>query len=346
MNFLIVKTSAIGDIIHTFPVVEYLRARFPEATIDWVVEESFRDLVSRHPFVNTVFTVATRSWRKNLHRSLTWKEIFSFRKTIQLPTYDILFDLQGNTKSALITAFASAREKVGFGYRSVPEKSNLLFTRQKYEVPDGINIQDRYLRLVQAHFADREPFKAQGIALRLTEEEEKSLDQLVNKETPRYLVAFGSNWPHKQLSEETLKGFLKRVEQEDRPFFYLIWGNEKEKEQAERLHAHFPKSVVVDRLSLPLLQGLMRKMDLVIAMDSMALHLCGKTPSFSIFGPSLASVYKPQGTEHRHFQGACPYGRIFARRCPVLRTCKTGACLKDVQAEVLFAHYQNARKCV
>lgn len=344
MRLLIVKTSSIGDIIQTFPVVEYLRTRFPEATLDWVVEKGFHDLVARHPLIDNVFTVATRLWKTKPYHPLTWKEIFTFRQTIQTPTYDTLFDLQGNTKSALITAFARAKEKVGFGYRSVPEKPNLLFTHQKYEVPEGINIQQRYLRLVQAHFADQESFTPQDIPLRLTLEEEVELDRLIHhRETPRYLVAFGSNWPNKQLSEAVLESFLEKVEETDHPFFYFIWGSKEEKERASKLHARFPRSVVVDRLSLPLLQGLMRRMDLVIAVDSMALHLCGTTPSFSVFGPSLASIYKPQGSQHHHFQGNCPYGRVFEKRCPVLRTCPTGACLKSISAEALFASYQSAK---
>jgi heptosyltransferase-1 len=83
-------------------------------------------------------------------------------------------------------------------------------------------------------------------------------------------------------------------------------------------------------------------MDCVIAMDSAALHLCGTTltPSFSVFGPSAASIYKPLGSQHTHVQGFCPYKQEFIQRCPLLRTCKTGACIKNLQAEELFQHFR------
>jgi heptosyltransferase-1 len=73
-------------------------------------------------------------------------------------------------------------------------------------------------------------------------------------------------------------------------------------------------------------------------MDSATLHLCGttSTPSFSLFGPSSASIYKPLGEHHVAFQGSCPYGRTFVKRCPILRTCKTGACMKDLTAKRIF----------
>ena len=343
MKFLIVKTSAIGDIIHSFPAVEYLKSRFPEAKIDWAVENSYKDLVAAHPLISQVFPISTQVWRKKLHHRLTWKAIGDFRKEIRQQKYDILFDLQGNTKSAVVTALADAYEKVGFGFHSVAERLNLVVTTHKYDIPQDLNIQETYLKLVQTHFKDLKVFQSRGVALRLTEAEETLLNQMVDKKGPRYLVAFGSNWSNKQLSEGDLKNFLEIVDREDHPYFYFIWGTEAEKQQAVRLQAHFEKSVVVERLSLPLLQGVMRKMDLVISMDSMALYLCGETPSFSVFGPSLAAVFNPSGRQHTYFQGSCPYGKVFSRRCPFLRSCSTGACLKNVTPEQLFARYQQQR---
>ena len=84
----------------------------------------------------------------------------------------------------------------------------------------------------------------------------------------------------------------------------------------------------------------MASVDMVIAMDSLPLHLAGttETPTFSIFGASSANKYKPKGKKHLAFQGTCPYKRTFERRCPVLRTCSTGACIRDLHGEELF-HY-------
>jgi heptosyltransferase-1 len=63
------------------------------------------------------------------------------------------------------------------------------------------------------------------------------------------------------------------------------------------------------------------------------------TPTYSIFGASSAQKYKPIGTCHKAFQGECPYGKTFEKRCDILRTCKTGACIKQLQGEQLFNHF-------
>lgn len=341
MRFLIVKTSAIGDIIHSFPVVEYLHARFPGAQIDWVVEKAYEDLVAAHPLIHKVFTISSKKWRGAFHRFSTWKEIRELRSS--LSSYDILFDLQGNTKSALVTAIVKAKEKVGFGWKTAAEKLNLLATRSRYDVSRAMSAQQRYLKLVQSHFGDETLFEPQGACLKLKKEEEERISSLLHASSPRYMVAFGSKWRNKKVSEETLKGFLHLVNEEAHPHFFFIFSGEEEKKVAEELHALFPEnSLTVGNLTLPLWQGLMHHMDLVIAMDSAALHLCGttKTPSFSVFGPSNASVFKPLGSQHTHFQRSCPYGRTFVERCPILRSCPTGACIRDVSAEELFQAFR------
>jgi heptosyltransferase-1 len=75
MKILLIKTSSLGDIIHAFPTLSFLRQKFPDAKIDWVVEKPFAELVKAHPFVNDVLTVDTKGWRKNLISKETWKTV-------------------------------------------------------------------------------------------------------------------------------------------------------------------------------------------------------------------------------------------------------------------------------
>jgi heptosyltransferase-1 len=82
----------------------------------------------------------------------------------------------------------------------------------------------------------------------------------------------------------------------------------------------------------------MDSVDLVVAMDSLPLHLAGttKVKTFSVFGASLASKFKPAGKKHLTLQGHCPYGRVFEKRCPILRTCPTGACIRSLTGKAVF----------
>jgi heptosyltransferase I len=339
MHFLILKTSSLGDILHAFPSLCYLRQKFPHAHIDWVVEAPFSELVSSHPDINRVITLHTKKWRnQKSHKKAIWQEIKLFYKTLRDTHYDVVFDLQGNLKSSLILSCVKAKEKVGFGRKSVHEWPNLLFTSYKANPPKAVNIREDNLYLLQSFFKDPLTYEEKKVLLKITKLEEDMQKHFLSfGNPPHILVCPGSFWPNKQISVQTLKSVLKSFEKN--PFFFFTWGNEQEKIFAETLFESFSQnSLVLPKLSLPLLQNLMEKMDLVIAMDSLPLHLAGvaKAKTLSFFGPSLGKKFAPLGERHHFFQGSCPYNQTFKKRCRYLRTCKTGACLKQIDEDSLI----------
>jgi heptosyltransferase-1 len=343
-----VKTSAIGDVIQTFPVLEYLRSRFPQAQIDWVAEKAVAALLRSNLQVSNVIEMDSKLWRKRPFSIETRRGFKSFLKKLRATQYDCLFDLQGNTKSAVATYCARSKVKVGFDWKNVREKTNLLATNLHLNVPLDLNIRLKYLSLVQNYFSDASEFAFQGVHLQISEQENQKLRHIVDEQIlpnrMRLMICFGSKWSNKRLETSTLIAFLQHVAQDYDPSFVFIFGDEEEKQTAAHLASIFKqRSVALGNLSLPLWQNLMWEMDGVIAVDSAALHLCGTTGirSFSVFGPSSASCYRPIGIQHTSVQGACPYGRHFSSRCPILRTCSTGACIKDLKAEDLFQAFQS-----
>ncbi len=357
MKILLVKTSSLGDIIHVFLTLAYLRKQYPMAFFDWVVEKPFTELVKAHPYVNRVVAINSKEWRKNLFSTKTWREIASFREELRESDYDIVFDLQGNSKSGLVSFLAKAKDKVGFGRKTVAEWPNMLATNRRYDPPKGLNVRTEYLSLVQQYFCDDAPFEDEGISLKINGEEQKQVGQILEvlehpqslrrKDHLRVMVCPGSAWKNKQLTTKALAGFLKKLEAYLNCSFLFVWGSLEEKQVALDLQAQHPiSSKIVDRLPLPVLQNVMREMDLVIAMDSLPLHLAGTTgvPTFSVFGASSSEKYKPQGKQHHGMQGQCPYGKKFERRCPILRTCPTGACIKDLNEETIFNTFKNQYK--
>lgn len=347
-SVLVVKTSSIGDVIQTFPVLAYLRAKFPEAKIDWVVERSCADLVRAHPQVDQVLEVDTRAWRKNLLSKKSRFEIAKFLRLLRAHKYDLLIDLQGNTKSAIITLLAKAQEKVGFSWKSLPEKLNWFATTHHYPARANACARRRYLGLVQNHLGDLDDFVTEPALLHISSKESSRLNEILSathlEGRSKLMICFGSRWKNKQLKEDTFVELLSRIEDAYKPAFLFIWGNQEEKQIAEAFAAFFPNSsLCVGELSLNLWQMLMTKMQGILAVDSAALHLAGttSTPSFSIFGPSLASFYKPEGEQHVAYQGFCPYKRVFVRRCPVLRTCPTGACIRNIEVDDLFQSFSS-----
>lgn len=356
MKILIVKTSSLGDIIQSFPVIDDLKFHIPDVEIDWVVEAPFADLVKAHPFIRSIHSIQSKNWRRSFFSKKTWKELSSFRKNLQTTAYDLVIDLQGNTKSAVVTYCAQSRYKVGFSKATVPEWPNLLATNQRFNPPPGKNRREDYLFLAKKGLelllkpeTIQQPssFKEEsGCSLLLTEKEKEEASLLMERcdqtKGIKVMVCPGSNWSNKQLSEETLTQFLVKFSQDIPLHFFFVWGTQEEKKLVEKLNAALPeKGSVLQNMSLPLLQNSMAYMDLILAMDSLPLHLAGMTatPTYSFFGPSLGKKYAPLGSRHGFFQGECPYSVLFSTRCSRLRTCSSGACLKGPTSSFLYAHF-------
>lgn len=109
---LLVKLSSLGDVLHNLPIVWDLRARLPNAQIDWVVEEGYvhllKPLLSKGGFqgIDHIIPFGLRRWKKNLFKLNTWQEFFAFRKELQETSYDFIIETQGLLKSAVVCALA------------------------------------------------------------------------------------------------------------------------------------------------------------------------------------------------------------------------------------------------
>ena len=339
---LIVKTSALGDIVQTFPVVSYLLARHHDAHVDWVVEGPYAELLRAHPHVKRVLTIESKRWRKRLFLPDTYARIREFRHELQKRRYDAVFDLQGNMKSGLVTSQARACDKVGFARGQVPETPNLFFTNRQFTVPDGASRREDYLALVKNYYEDTQPVQLKGVFLRLDAEQKEQLRRIrVPEKGPCFLVSPGSAWRNKSLPLPVLERVLIEIQRRCVCSFLICWGSEEERRAAESLSQNVPYASCLPKLPLPVLQNLMTQMDLVLSMDSLPLHLAATTdtPTFGFFGPSLAAKYAPSGKQHGVFQGSCPYGRHFDARCPILRTCSTGACLREQLPQAILESF-------
>lgn len=106
MNILIVRVSSLGDVVHNMPVVADILRHYPDANIDWVVEESYASLVRLNPGVRKIIPVALRRWRKSLHAAQTRAEMRDFHHALRIETYDAVLDTQGLFKTGLVMRMA------------------------------------------------------------------------------------------------------------------------------------------------------------------------------------------------------------------------------------------------
>lgn len=154
-KILLVKLSSLGDVLHNLPIVWDLRARLPDAQIDWVVEEGYvhllEPLLSRDGFrgIDHIIPFGLRRWKKNLFRLATWQEFFAFRKTLQSTTYDVLIETQGLLKSAIVCSLAKkSSSAVIAGLANATEFSGYeplarSFYNQSVQVPTQCHAVDR-----------------------------------------------------------------------------------------------------------------------------------------------------------------------------------------------------------
>ena len=116
LTILLVRVSSLGDVLHNLPIVADILAHYPDARIDWVVEEGFTGLVGLNRQVRGIIPFALRRWRKSLGSKTTRAEIGAFFKAVRAEQYDYVFDTQGLLKTGIIMAAARLRpggHKVG-----------------------------------------------------------------------------------------------------------------------------------------------------------------------------------------------------------------------------------------
>lgn len=154
-SVLLVKTSSLGDVVHNLPVVSDLRAVFPDAAIDWVVEEAFVAIPRLHPAVRRVIPLGLRRWRKAPLSAQSWRDLAAFRRELQVESYDVVLDTQGLIKSALIVRearLAAHGRRCGYVAEAAREALAARFYDAGFAIPKNLHAVERNRWLAAAAF--------------------------------------------------------------------------------------------------------------------------------------------------------------------------------------------------
>ena len=255
---LLIKTSSMGDVIHNLPVATDILAKFPNASIDWVVEESFSEIPVMHPGVKNVIPVAIRRWRKHLLEKKTRSEFSIFRERISEKRYDIVLDTQGLLKSAALATFAHGAI-CGYDADSAREPLACLFYDRKLQVGRDLHAVTRN-RLLAA--------KCMGYSL-----EDLPLDygiaMRIEKMPERAIFLHATSRDDKLWPEERWVELGRKLEMQ----IHLPWGSARERERSERLSGLIPGSVVPDRLGLRNAAELISGAAIAVGVDTGLAHL-------------------------------------------------------------------------
>jgi heptosyltransferase-1 len=158
-RILVVRLSAMGDVIHTLPAVHFLREHFPESHIGWLVEERWAELLcapgaprrgprsSLRPLVHEVHSVSLKAWGKSLFSLSTLQQIATLTNDVRDAGYDVAIDLQGAMRSAVVARWSGARVVYGAAEpRETP--ASLLYTRRA--VASRRHVVEQNLSVVEA----------------------------------------------------------------------------------------------------------------------------------------------------------------------------------------------------
>lgn len=146
-SFLILRTSALGDVVHALPVASALRREYPDARIGWVIEEPFLPLVASHPAVDEAIPVALRRWRRAPLMPPTRREVTAFLRRLRAFRADVALDVMGNHKAGILARLSGASVRLGAARRHRREPSSALWLSSHVE-PVGTHAVDRALSLL------------------------------------------------------------------------------------------------------------------------------------------------------------------------------------------------------
>lgn len=324
MRLLIIKTSALGDIVHALPVLTALRRALPGATIGWVVEDVFAPLLEAHPDLDEVVPVRTRLWRRmSPLRSL--RQIGSFLRALQGFAPDVALDLMGNHKSGMIAALSLADRRVGLHPSRRREAMSGLWINEFVTPDPSQHAVDDNLALLQALAI--EPRRADFGADKLTTE-----NGAAPSLPPEFILIHpGAGWGNKRYPAAGWGRVAAIVGSHlDRPV--LVASGPGEQELANQVVDHsFGAAQAMHLPSLSQLLAALRRARLVLAGDTGPMHLAHAlgTATLAVMGPTDPRHHGPYGAPERTIVHRLPCS--FCHR----RFEEAKACLLEIRPEAI-----------
>lgn len=280
-RILFVKTSSLGDVVHNCPAVSDAARAIPGVQIDWVVEEPFAQVAAMHSSVRRVITVAVRRWRGAAWSPTTWREIGEFRRALAAERYDAVVDTQSLLKSALIAACAQG-PRHGLDGASAREPLAARFYGTRHAVPRALHAVERNRRLTAAALGYPVPASLE-YGLRAPRAADRSNTVVFLTMTSRD----DKLWPEESWIELGHGLGMSVV---------LPWGNEAERQRAERIARALPDARVAPRMPVAELATLFAGARAVVGVDTGLTHLAAALGARTVgvycgSDPALTGIY-------------------------------------------------------
>lgn len=322
-KILIIKPSSLGDIVHSLPFLNALKACVPKAEIHWVVSRGLEGLLEGHPMIDRLIVIDKDMWKKISRTAATIREVRALYRLLKGERYDLVIDLQGLLRSGLIAMATRAAERIGFS--EAREGSRLFYTKRVRGGRD-VHAVDRYLRIAESIGCGT------GLPLfpfPLLKGDHSQVRDLKKTLGDYAVIVPGARWSTKVWPAERFGSVAAGL-----PWRSVVVGSAADAEIAERVVASSGGKALslTGRTDLPELVDLMRGAKMVISNDSGPMHIAAgfSVPVVAVYGPTSPEKTGPYGLTSVVVQSGRGCVPCFRRKCRAPR------CMSDVTPEIVL----------
>ncbi len=340
MNILIVKLSAIGDVVQTLPALEALKRTYPDSDITWVVEEAASGILEGHPLINRVLVSRRKTWHRMLKNPFTAVQglgsIFGFIGELRRTRYDIAIDFQGLLKSGIVIGLARAGRKIGFD--RTRELSYLFLNERLPPYDIEKHALERYLDVARYLGAlEPAPFCALPIAREL-EAVKKRLQGIVDPGQLLVIVNPVARWKTKLWPERNFVELADRLIREKKAVV-IFTGSPDDRPVNDRILSMMREKALnwAGLTSLKELAALATLSGLFITTDTGPMHLAAAAGAkvLALFGPTAPWRTGPYGQKHIVVRTGIDCSPCFSRKCEKDVQCMKGITVEEVMKRIV-----------
>jgi len=321
---LIIKTSSLGDVIHTLPALTDAQSIYNDIQFDWVVEENFAEIPAWHPAVKQVIPVAIRRWRKHLFQFFYNTPIRAqwqlFKQQLQQQHYDYIIDAQGLLKSASLCYLARG-ERYGLDKNSARES----WVHYFYNQPQSVDRNQHAVERVRQLFAQSLGYQLDTLPLDYGLNNSLSSPEAQTDKSIVFL--HGTTWPSKHWPEIYWSELALKLVQYGYKII-LPWGNDSEYQRALKIQKYCKhvNIVILDKMTLNELTQIIIQADAIVAVDTGLAHLAAALdkPTIALYGPTSAGLTGTYGKNQIHLSADIHCSPCFKKECV-----KTGSLNKE-----------------
>ncbi|MBM7622948.1 glycosyltransferase family 9 protein [Sporohalobacter salinus] len=335
-SILIIRLSAIGDVIHALPVAKALRESYPNAEISWIVESKAKDLVMDNPNLDDVILLPKEEWKAEFKQSkwTTLKQVKDFFVELKKKyDFDLALDVHGLFKSGLTAYLSGADRLIGPGDC---REGSWLFYDERVKLPNNIHQIDRNLTVAKSIGAES---KEISFDIAVSKEELERVDGLFSSlsiSNDKKLIAINpfTSWTSKDWFKNRFAVLADRLVKE-RDCQVVFTGGPADKEEVDEIIEMMdkPANNLAGKTSLKELAEVYKRSNLFIGGDTGPMHLAVamNTKVIALMGPTTPVTHGPYGKQHIVIQSDLECIGCWDRVCS-----KNNECMKEITVDQVF----------